>query len=113
VVSRAAGFHDDQGHIAIDEPAFKLGAGEAVGFDDSPGRIGHGQLEDGLCQINGNGCSIHVGLLLLMNLISTPMKTRAPIWRKQTGESIPSFDTVPKQQEAASPLVLVGRSFLR
>ena len=31
--------------------------------DDTPGRISHGQLEGGLCQINGYGCSIHVGLL--------------------------------------------------
>ncbi|MGB3449948.1 MAG: hypothetical protein WBA58_05540, partial [Giesbergeria sp.] len=37
------------------------------------------------------GSSIHVGLLTLNNLISTPMKTRTQMLRKKTGESIPSF----------------------
>ncbi|MBN9330861.1 hypothetical protein, partial [Comamonas sp.] len=50
-----------------------------------------GELEDGLCQINGDGCSIHLGLLSFEDLIPTPMKTSAHLSRKQTGESIPSF----------------------
>jgi hypothetical protein len=61
--------------------------------------IGHGELEDGLCQINGDGCSIHVGLLAFdEDLIPTPMKTRARISRKQTGESIPSIDFTETQR---------------
>jgi hypothetical protein len=36
-----------------------------------------------------------------MNLISTPMKTRTPIWRKKQGESIPSLGTDTQQQNAA------------
>jgi hypothetical protein len=63
VVGRAARFHDDQGNIPVDEPALELGSGEAVGFNEFPAGIGHGQLEHRLCQINCNGCSIHVGLL--------------------------------------------------
>lgn len=63
-----AGFHDDQGNIAIDEPALELGAGEPKGFHHAPGRVGHDQLEDGL------------------------WKTRTPIWRKKQGESIPSLN---------------------
>lgn len=63
-----AGFHDDQGNIAIDEPALELGAGEPMGFHHAPGRVGHGQLEDGL------------------------WKTRTLIWRKKQGESIPSLN---------------------
>jgi hypothetical protein len=35
--------------------------------------------------IDGNGSSIHVELLLLKNLIATPTKTRAPMWRKKRG----------------------------
>ena len=47
---------------------------------------------DGFGQINGHGSSIPVGLLSFdEDLIPTPMKTRARISRKQTGESIPSL----------------------
>lgn len=90
---RAAGFHDDQGHFALREPAFELGAGEAMRFNDAPGVIGHGELENRLCPIDGKRCSIHVGLLANAEdlMIPTPMKTRAPMWRKSTGESIPSL----------------------
>ena len=81
-----------EGHVAVGKPALELGAGETMRFDDMPGVIGHGELKNRLCQIDGNGCSIHVGLLTnVEDLIPTPMKTRAPMWRKQTGESIPSF----------------------
>ena len=37
-------------------------------FDVSPGRIGHDQPEDGLWQINGYGCSIHVDSYRLMRI---------------------------------------------
>ncbi len=104
MVGRTAGFHDDQRHIAIVKPALELGAGQAVGFNDFPAGIGHGQLEHRLCQINGNGCSIHVGLLSFdEDLIPTPMKTRAPMWRKQTGESMPSIKADAQRRATASP----------
>ncbi len=74
---------------------------------------GRAWLIDGLCKITGNGSSMHVGLLLFEDLIPTPMKTSAPMSRKQTGESIPSIDAYPQQQEAASPRMLVVRSFSR
>jgi hypothetical protein len=103
-------FHDDQANIAIGKPALELRACQALGFDHAPGRIGHGQLEDGLCQINGNGCSIHVGLLSFEDLIPTPMKTRAPMWRQKRGESIPSIDTDAQVRPAASrpPVMRAG-----
>ena len=92
VVGRAAGFHDDQGHISVDKPAFKLGACQPLGFNHVPMFISHGQLKNRLCKINSNGSSIHVGLLLFKDLIATPMKTRAPLLRKKRGESIPSIE---------------------
>jgi hypothetical protein len=54
--------------------------------------VRHNELKDGLCKINGNGSSMHVGLLSFEDLIPTPMKTSALLSRKQTGESIPSFN---------------------
>ena len=60
--------------------------------DDAPLGIRLGYLEDGLCKINGNGCSIHVGLLSFEDLIPTPMKTSAQLLREKREESIPSFD---------------------
>jgi len=35
---------------------------------------------------------MHLGLLSFEDLIPTPMKTSAQLSRKQTGESIPSFN---------------------
>jgi len=67
--------------------------------------IGHGKLKHGLCKIDGNGSSIHVGLLTFEDLIPTPMKTRAPLSRKQTGESIPSLDSDTHLKLAAPPRV--------
>jgi hypothetical protein len=82
VVGRAASFHDHQADAAVDEPALELGAGEAVLFDHAPGGIGHGELEDGLGQIDAHdgsrggdsGSSIHDGLRLFMRLL-TPHTT--------------------------------------
>ena len=65
----------------------------SLGFNDAPVLVGHGELEHGLGKIDRNGSSIHVGLLTFdEDLIPTPMKTRARISRKQTGESIPSLE---------------------
>ena len=64
--------------------------------DDAPLGIRLGYLEDGLCKINGNGCSIHVGLLSFEDLIPTPMKTSAQLLREKREESIPSFDAEPE-----------------
>ena len=49
--------------IAPDVATHLLGGREPLVFNDAPVLVGHGKLEDGLCQINGDGCSIHVGLL--------------------------------------------------
>ena len=66
VVGRAARFHDNQTDFTIGKPALELGTGQAMSLDNAPGRIGHGELEDGLCKINGNGSSMHFGLLSIM-----------------------------------------------
>jgi hypothetical protein len=50
--------------IPVGKPALKLGAREAVGFHHTPIGICHSELEHRLCKIDGNGSSIHVGLLL-------------------------------------------------
>ncbi|MDZ4075928.1 MAG: hypothetical protein U1E04_14385, partial [Hylemonella sp.] len=66
--------------------------------------------KDGLCKINGNGSSMHVGLLSFEDLIPTPMKTSAQLSRKQTGESIPSVNIAPSGRsdlpQAAGRLLL-------
>jgi hypothetical protein len=66
VVRTTAGFHDDQADRTVGEPAFELGAREAVLLDDAPGAIGDGELEHGLGEIHSHngqhGGSIHVGL---------------------------------------------------
>ena len=64
MMSGAAGFHDDQVHLSVGKPAFELAARHAMGLDHLPRGIGHRKLENGLGQINGDGSSIHVGLLL-------------------------------------------------
>ena len=92
VMSRAAGFHDDQIHFPVEKPTFELCSREALGFHHAPLRIGHSQLKDRLCKIDGNGSSIHVGLLTLKELIPIPMTTSTQLLRKKTGESIPSVE---------------------
>ena len=78
-------------HVPVVEPALELGAGQAVRFDNLPVVIGNSQLEDTLGQINGNGSSMHFGLLSL----KTDPHPHEHRWRqfgaKKTGESIPSF----------------------
>lgn len=63
MVGRATGFDDHKADGSVNKSALELGAGQALGFNDMPVLIGHDELEDGLCQINGDGCSIHIGLL--------------------------------------------------
>jgi hypothetical protein len=63
VVGGATGLHDNPSDRSIDEPALELTAREAVALDDLPLVISDGELEDVLCQVNGDGRSIHLGLL--------------------------------------------------
>jgi len=99
-MGRATGFHDHQIHLAVGKPALNLGAAQALGFNHAPVFIGDGKLEDGFGQIDGHGSSMHFGLLSFEDLIPTPMKTRALLSRKQTGESIPSFKQTSLRQAA-------------
>jgi len=57
--------------------------------------IGNSELKYGLGKIDGNGSSIHLGLLTLKELFPTPMKTSTQLLRKTTGESIPSLNFAP------------------
>jgi hypothetical protein len=41
----STGFHDDQTDIPVDKPALELGACEALGFNDAPVLVGHGELK--------------------------------------------------------------------
>lgn len=66
MVRTSAGFHCDQADTAVDEPALELGTGQALTLDDAPIRIGDGELEDGLGEIDAHngqrGGRIHLGL---------------------------------------------------
>jgi hypothetical protein len=100
VMGRAAGFHDDERDVAVDEPALELAARETVLLDDTPGGIGDGELEDGLGKIDGYGSSMHGGLLLLTD--PRPHVDQCAYFRaKRQGESIPSF----KPDSTMMPLI--------
>jgi hypothetical protein len=87
----AAGFHDDKTDAAVVETALELGSGKSGGSDHFPVRIGVGELKDVLCQINGDGCSIHLGLLLVA-LTLTPHDASWHDDAERSGESIPSLE---------------------
>ena len=72
VEGRAAGFHDDALDRAVVEKARELCAREAVTFDDAMIGIGERELEDVFCQIDGDGCRMHVGLLSFVMLTPHP-----------------------------------------
>ncbi|MBV6425124.1 MAG: hypothetical protein NAOJABEB_02938 [Steroidobacteraceae bacterium] len=62
-VCRATGFHHDELHGAVGEEAFALRARQSMAFDDPPVLVGHREFEDVLCQVDGDGRSMHLGLL--------------------------------------------------
>ena len=89
---RTTGFHDDQPHIPVVEPAFKLAAGQPLLFDDIPLVIGNSDLEYTLGQINCNGSSMHFGLLS-SKTDPHPHEHRHRLFGdEKTGESIPSVN---------------------
>jgi hypothetical protein len=47
----------------VGEEALELSSAQAMLLHDAVVGIGDGDLEDVLCQINGGGSSMHVGLL--------------------------------------------------
>ena len=92
MVRCAAGFNDNEFNGSIVKPARKLRSRLTVRFHHAPGVIGHSELKHRLCQINGNGNSIHFGLLSFEQLIPTTMLISAPRFdAKERAESIPSF----------------------
>ena len=66
VVGRAAGFHDDVRRRRCRQEPRKLPAVEPMASREAPLAIGHGQFEDGLCEVDGYCHSMHVGLLLIL-----------------------------------------------
>lgn len=61
---------------ARDKEAFKPTPGQPVRAHDLPLIIGPSRREDSICQIDGNGRSIHAGLLSFEDLIPTPISTQ-------------------------------------
>jgi hypothetical protein len=71
----------------------ELCACEPVGGNDPAAGVGFGLLENGLCKIDRDGCSIHAWTPFVEDLIPTPMKTSAPTSREKREESTPSVKT--------------------
>ena len=63
VMGRAAGLHHHAADGSVHEPAFELASRQPRALSHLPVRIGHGQLEHALCEIHGDGSSIHERLL--------------------------------------------------
>lgn len=64
MVSRAAGFHDDARRWLRGEELEKARAAEPTLGANSAGRGRDRDLENGLCEVDGDGCSLLHGLLL-------------------------------------------------
>lgn len=63
MVRTAARLHHHQTHLPVLKPALELRARQTMALNYPPLRVSHRQLENALCQIHRNGCSIHLGLL--------------------------------------------------
>lgn len=89
VVSGAAGFEQDSGGLALCEEAKELRTREAMVLAYFPVGFGDSNLEDGLCQVNGDDSLVHGGLLLSgLKVIGANGTIMMP--RKLQEESIPS-----------------------
>jgi len=91
----AEGFEEDMGGLELGEEAVELGAGEAMGAGDASRMVGDGDLEDGLGEVDGDGCMLHGGLLLPCGL-----RDRKWLWHDDAAasheeESIPSLQPPP------------------
>src|SRR6266480_2476040 len=89
----AAGFHHHQLHRPVVEPPCKLRPRQSRFLDYLPAPIGGSELEDVLGQINGNGSSIHLGLLLSIVLKPPKASAGSMMPNKEREESIPSIDS--------------------
>jgi hypothetical protein len=59
VVGGAAGFHEDAGRWLMQEEGTEASATEAMLLMDLTGSMRHGDLEDGLCEIDGHVRIVH------------------------------------------------------
>jgi len=64
-VGRAAGLHDDGGGGHLGEEGQKGLAGQAPAIGDLPRLVGHGVLEDDLCDVDADPVILVHGLLLV------------------------------------------------
>jgi hypothetical protein len=96
VMGGAAGFHDDMDDGVIDPEGKKVGPFQSQGTDDSPRRVGEGQLKDFLGEIDGDGGHrsgrLHGGLLLVDDALDFDTSER--------GTSMPS---APREESIPSP----------
>ena len=63
VMGGAAGLDQDSGRRLKGEEAKELRPAHASALGDMAGVAGESDLEDGLCDIDGDGCIVHGGLL--------------------------------------------------
>ena len=68
VMGGAAGFQDEVGCRHASEESFELSSTETMSLEDATTIVGNGNLEHGLCEINGNGRRIHEDSSLVMAL---------------------------------------------
>jgi hypothetical protein len=108
-VRGAAGFEQNRCRGPLGEEAQQLSAAQPVPLRDPPGPGRNGELEDGLCEVDGDGCALScigcriVGHGLLLSLEHVPMHPttlalQMPIKSKE--ESISSFKPKPLRGSA-------------
>jgi len=64
VVRTAAGLEEYEGRRLLGEEALEPDARKAVPFANAPWPVGNSDLEHGLCEIDRDGSTLHLGLLL-------------------------------------------------
>src|SRR6266480_5346402 len=109
----AAGFHHHQLHRPVVEPPCKLRPRQSRFLDYLPAPIGGSELEDVLGQINGNGSSIHLGLLLSIVLKPPKASAGSMMPNKEREESIPSVETDARKSGARPSPRTLGDLSLR
>ena len=100
-VGRAAGFEEHGGGGQLGEEGTEAGAGEAAALVDVAGLLGDSDFEDCLGEVDGNGRTIHGGLLpgYVAYEAESDNGTSMPSMSRE--ESIPSLEPTPFARHAA------------
>jgi len=69
-VSRAAGFHDDSGRRLIGHERGDLGPRQSMVCGNVAGAVGNSHFKNGFCEVDSDGCILHVGFLLFYLVIT-------------------------------------------